>query len=216
MTNYKNLRLSNHPLIHHKLSLMRDKYCSSDRFYRLTKEIGILLAYEVTIDNELIKISNIQIETPVGIATTPVIQGHKPVIVPILRAGLPLAEGFKEVLPMARTGHIGMQRDESYAARPYVVILPETENRSFIIVDPVIATGNTACRTVEILKELDIAEESIRFVTIILAAEGINQMAERHPKVRVYGVKIDEQLDEATKFILPGFGDAGDRLFGTG
>ena len=209
---FPTLRLLDHPLIQHKLSKMRDKTCPTMQFRRLLKEIALLMGYEVTRD---LPLTVERIETPLMAMEAPVIRGKKIAIVSILRAGLIMAEGLHELVPSARTGHIGLYRDhDTHRPVEYLVKLPEPEGRLFILVDPMLATGNSACHAVNVLKRHGVDEQRIRFVALVIAPEGMAHFAEQHPGVTVYGAALDLRLNE-TAYILPGLGDAGDRLFGT-
>jgi uracil phosphoribosyltransferase len=209
---FPTLRLLDHPLIQHKLSKMRDKTCPTVQFRQLLKEIALLMGYEVTRD---LPLTHAPIETPVAPMAAPVIQGRKPAIVSILRAGLIMAEGLHELMPSARSGHIGLYRDhDTHQAVEYLVKLPAPEGRLFILVDPMLATGNSACHAIEVLNRHGVADADIRFVALVIAPEGMAQVASRHPGLIVFGAALDERLNE-TAYIVPGLGDAGDRLFGT-
>lgn len=200
-----------HPLIQHKLTIMRKKETSSGKFRALLKEISLLLAYEVTRDLE-IEYENI--ETPLAKMSAPVLKGKKLVFVSILRAGNGLLDGMLELMPSARVGHIGLYRDsKTLMTVEYYFKLPEhSENRDIIIVDPMLATGHTAVAAVDRIKEVN--PKSIKFLCLLAAPEGIATFHEAHPDVSIYTAAIDEQLNEHA-YILPGLGDAGDRLYGT-
>ena len=209
---FPTLRLLDHPLIQHKLSKMRDKTCPTMQFRRLLKEIALLMGYEVTRD---LPLASERIETPMMEMDAPVIHGKKLAIVSILRAGLIMAEGLHELVPSARTGHIGLYRDHAtHLPVEYLIKLPEPEGRLFIVVDPMLATGNSACHAVEALNRHGVEDARIRFVALVIAPEGMAHFSVRHPGVAVYGAALDERLNEHA-YILPGLGDAGDRLFGT-
>jgi uracil phosphoribosyltransferase len=208
---FPTLHLLDHPLIQHKLSHMRDRTTSTMQFRRLLKEIALLMGYELTRD---LPLTYQPIETPVAPMQAPVILGKKVAIVSILRAGLIMAEGLHELMPSARTGHIGLYRD--HATRlpvEYLVKLPEPEGRLFILVDPMLATGNSACHAIQVLARHGIDEARIRMMALVIAPEGMRNFAQRHPGVAVYGAALDERLNEHA-YIVPGLGDAGDRQFG--
>jgi uracil phosphoribosyltransferase len=200
-----------HPLIQHKLSLMRDKETSSANFRRLLREIAMLLGYEVTRD---LPLAPRRIQTPLTGMDAPFIEGKKLVIVPILRAGLGLADGLLELMPQARVGHVGLYRDpETNAAVEYYCKLPEDiAERLAIVLDPMLATGNSAVAAVSRLKDRGAGD--IRLVCLLAAPEGIAALAQAHPDVRVYTAAIDARLNDHG-YIVPGLGDAGDRMYGT-
>jgi uracil phosphoribosyltransferase len=209
---FPTLHLLDHPLIQHKLSKMRDRACPTVQFRQLLKEVALLMGYEVTRD---LKLTTERIETPLAPMDAPVIAGKKPAIVSILRAGLIMAEGLHELMPSARTGHIGLYRDHvTHQAVEYLVKLPEQEGRVFILVDPMLATGNSACHAIEVLNRHGVEDARIRFVALVIAPEGMARVAARHPGLQVYGASLDDRLNE-NAYIVPGLGDAGDRLFGT-
>jgi len=200
-----------HPLVLHKLTLMRDKHTPSAVFRQLLKEISLLLAYEVLRD---LPTTIQQIETPLGEMEAPILKGKKLVIVSILRAGNGLLDGMLDLVPSARVGHIGLYRDpETLQAIEYYLKLPEDiSERRVILVDPMLATGNSVSAAVSRLKEH--GAKDIRFVCLLSAPEGIEQLTESHPDVRIFTAAIDKRLDDHG-YIVPGLGDAGDRMFGT-
>jgi uracil phosphoribosyltransferase len=200
-----------HPLVQHKLTLIRDKNRSTKSFRELLKEIGMLICYEVTRD---LPLTNIKIETPVATMMAPSLAGKKLVFAPILRAGLTFAEGMLDLVPAARVAHIGLYREpETFAAVEYFFKAPtDIADRLVIVVAPVLATGNTAVAAVDRLKERGAKE--IRLVCLICAPQGIEHMQALHPDVPIWTAAIDEGLDEHA-FIVPGLGDAGDRAYGT-
>lgn len=203
--------VANHPLIQHKLSLIRESKRSSKSFRELLMEIGMLLCYEVTRDLPLI---DIEVETPLARAMTKRIAGKKLVLAPILRAGLSVAEGMLDLLPTARVAHIGLYREpETFTAIEYYFKAPvDLEERLVIVVVPVLATGNTAVAAVSGLKER--GAHDIRVVCLIAAAPGIERFRATHPDVAIWTASVDDALDEKG-FIVPGLGDAGDRAYGT-
>ena len=206
-----NVHLVDHPLVQHKLSLMRRKDASTNSFRRLLNELSMLMAYEVTRDMPM---QDIEIETPLETMTTKVIDGKKLVLVSILRAGNGILEGMLSVVPGARVGHIGLYRDpKTLTAVEYYFKMPsEMDSRDIIVVDPMLATGNSAIAAVERLKEMN--PKSIKFVCLLTCPEGIKALQTAHPDVPIYTAAIDERLN-AKSYIVPGLGDAGDRLFGT-
>ncbi|HET7867048.1 MAG TPA: uracil phosphoribosyltransferase [Burkholderiaceae bacterium] len=200
-----------HPLIQHKLTLMRQKERSTNSFRRLLNEIGSLMAYEVTRD---MPTQLIEIETPLERMQSPVIEGRKTVFVVIMRAGAGFLDGMLNVVPGARVGHIGLYRDpKTLIAVEYYFKMPhDMHERDAIVLDPMLATGNSAVAAVERLKET--GPRSIRFVCLLAAPEGLARFQSHHPDVPVYTAAIDRQLNEHG-YIVPGLGDAGDRIFGT-
>jgi len=206
-----NLQVINHPLVQHKLSLMRKKSTSTQSFRTLIREVGTLLAYEVTKDLPLIYE---EIETPLMKMDAPFLEGKKLCLVSILRAGNGLLDGFMELLPSARVGHIGLYRDpETLAAVEYYMKLPDLINQRLVLaLDPMLATGHSSAAAVTRLKEN--GAENIRFVCLLAAPEGIEYFNKVHPDVPIFVAAIDEKLNDHA-YILPGLGDAGDRIFGT-
>ena len=200
-----------HPLVQHKLTLIRAKDISTKSFRELLKEIGMLLCYEVTRD---LPLTDVEIETPMSRMMSPRLAGKKLVFAPILRAGVTFAEGMLDLVPAARVAHIGLYREpESFVAVEYFFKAPsDLEERLVIVVAPVIATANTAAAAVVRLKERGAKE--IRFVSMLASPQGIERLRGLHPDVPVWTAAIDEGLD-AQGFILPGLGDAGDRAYGT-
>jgi len=205
------VEIVDHPLVQHKLTLIRDKSRSTKSFRELLKEIGMLLCYEVTRD---LPLETVKIETPLASMMAPRLAGKKLVFVPILRSGLTFAEGMLDLVPAARVAHIGLYREpETFAAVEYFFKAPTDLNeRLAIVVAPVLATGNTAVAAVDRLKER--GAKDIRLVTLICAPPGIERMRGLHPDVPIWTAAIDEKLDEDA-FIVPGLGDAGDRAYGT-
>ena len=200
-----------HPLVQHKLTLMREKSRSTNSFRRLLGEIGMLMAYEITRDTPT---HMVQIETPLETMQSPVIDGKKTVFVSIMRAGAGFLDGMLNVVPGARIGHIGLYRDpKTLVAVEYYFKMPaDMHERDAIVLDPMLATGNSAVAAVERLKET--GPKSIRFVCLLAAPEGLRNFHAHHPDVPVYTASVDRALDEHG-YIVPGLGDAGDRLFGT-
>ena len=207
----ENIQVISHPLVQHKLSLMRKKSTSTQSFRTLIREVGTLLAYEVTKDLPLIYE---EIETPLMKMDAPFLEGKKLCLVSILRAGNGLLDGFMELLPSARVGHIGLYRDpETLVAVEYYMKLPDLINQRLVLaLDPMLATGHSSAAAVTRLKEN--GAENIRFVCLLAAPEGIEYFNKVHPDVPIFVAAIDEKLNEHA-YILPGLGDAGDRIFGT-
>lgn len=201
----------NHPLVQHKLSMLRDKETGSKSFRELVSELAMLMAYEVTRD---LQMKEVEIETPICKAKFQVLANDKLAVVPILRAGLGMADGIMNLLPNAKIGHIGLYRDpDTYEAKGYYCKLPQdVAEREVIMVDPMLATGNTAIEAVRLIKNAGC--KSIRQVSLIAAPEGVKAMQKAHPDVDIYVGSIDERLNDHC-YIIPGLGDAGDRLFGT-
>jgi len=206
-----NVTVIDHPLVQHKLSLLRQKDRSTSGFRTLLAEISMLLVYEVTRD---LKLTYTTIETPLATMQAPCIDGKKVVLLNILRAGTGMVEGMLRILPSARVGHIGLYRDpETLGAVEYYFKMPsETKDRDVIIVDPMLATGNSAVAAVDRLKEHGANE--LRFVCLLASPVGIANLHSHHPEVPVWTAAIDEQLNDHG-YILPGLGDAGDLAFGT-
>ncbi len=200
-----------HPLVQHKLTLMRDKTTSTKGFRQLLREIATLLCYEVTRD---LSLDTIRIDTPLMSMQAPVLAGKKLVFAPILRAGMGLIEGMLDLVPSARVAHIGLYRDpESLTAVEYYFKAPsDLSKRLVIVVDPMLATGNTAVAALDRLKEHGASE--VRYVSLLATAVGLANLHGHHPEVRVWTAAIDPTLNEHG-YILPGLGDAGDRLYGT-
>ena len=210
-TQNDNVHLIDHPLVQHKLTLMRRKDASSNTFRTLLNEVSMLMAYEVTRDMPM---QDIDIETPLETMTSRVIDGKKLVFVSILRAGNGILGGMLSVVPGARVGHVGLYRDpKTLTAIEYYFKMPHgMEERDVIVVDPMLATGNSAIAAVERIKELN--PKSIKFVCLLTCPEGIAALQKVHPDVPIYTAAIDRQLNDHG-YILPGLGDAGDRIFGT-
>ena len=206
------LHVVDHPLVQHKLSLLRDKETSTPQFRQLLKEIGLLMGYEVT---RGLPTRPRFVETPMAPCEGNIIREDDLVVVPILRAGLGMAEGLLELMPGARVGHIGCYRDH-VTKRPveYLVKLPDTAGRKFIVVDPMLATGFSAAHAVAVLQDRGVAPADIQFMALVAAPEGLEIFHETHPDVHVLVAGLDSHLDD-NAYIIPGLGDAGDRLFGT-
>lgn len=200
-----------HPLIQHKLTFLRDKNTGTKEFRALVSEIATLMCYEATRD---LPLEDVEIETPMCMATTKVIAGRKLAFVPILRAGLGMVDGMLQLVPNAKVGHIGLYRDHEthLPVEYYNKLPPDIEERDVIVLDPMLATGGSAIDAIEIVKRS--RPKSIKFLCIIAAPEGLKALSEAHPDVHIYCAAVDERLNEDC-YILPGLGDAGDRIFGT-
>ena len=209
---FPSLHVIDHPLIQHKLTLMRERTTPTMAFRALLREIALLMGYEITRE---LKLTTASIETPLAHMEAPVIAGKKVAIVAVLRAGIVMAEGLHELVPTARTGHIGLYRDHD-TKRPvqYLVKLPAPEGRIFIVVDPMLATGYSAIHSVDVLNRHGVEDTSIRFMALVVAPEGMAAFASAHPRVPVFAAALDDHLD-TNAYIVPGLGDAGDRLYGT-
>ena len=207
----ENLQVINHPLVQHKLTLMRKKDTSTQSFRTLIREVGTLLAYEVTKDLPVIFE---EIETPLMKMNAPYLEGKKLCLVSILRAGNGLLDGFMDLVPSARVGHIGLYRDpKTLDAVEYYMKLPDLINQRLILaLDPMLATGHSSTAAVTRLKEN--GASNIRFVCLLAVPEGIDYFSKTHPDVPIYTAAVDEKLNDHA-YILPGLGDAGDRIFGT-
>ena len=205
------VHLIDHPLVQHKLTLMRKKEASTNSFRSLLNELSSLMAYEVTRD---MATQDVQIETPLEVMQAKMIDGKKLVFVSILRAGNGILDGMLNVVPGARVGHIGLYRDhETLQAVEYYFKMPkEMESRDVVVVDPMLATGNSAVAAITRIKQCK--PKSIKFMCLLTAPVGINTLHEAHPDVEIYTAAIDRELNEHG-YILPGLGDAGDRIFGT-
>lgn len=206
-----NVFVMDHPLIQHKLTFLRDKNTGTKHFRELVNEIATLMCYEATRDLPLVEV---QTETPMMTATTKIIEGRKVAFVPILRAGLGMVDGMLNLVPSAKVGHIGLYRDhETLQPIVYYNKLPaDIEERDVIVLDPMLATGGSAIDAIQMVKEHN--PKSIKFLCIIAAPEGLNALTAAHPDVQVYCASVDDKLNEVG-YILPGLGDAGDRIFGT-
>ncbi|MDO4543895.1 MAG: uracil phosphoribosyltransferase [Clostridia bacterium] len=206
-----NVIVIDHPLVQHKLSLLRDKDTGAKSFRELVNELALLMGYEVT---KNLPLKDAVIETPMQVTTVKILENEKIAVVPILRAGLGMADGIMNLIPNAKLGHIGLYRNpDTLMPTSYYVKLPiDIEERETIIVDPMLATGNSAIEAVNVVKNAN--SKSIRLVCLIAAPEGIEAMQKAHPDVDIYVASIDEKLDDHG-YIVPGLGDAGDRLFGT-
>ncbi len=206
-----NVTIFDHPLIQHKLSILRDKRTSSKDFRELVSEIAMLMCYEATRD---LPLQDVEIETPICKTTVKQLAGKKLAVVPILRAGLGMVDGMLRMVPSARVGHIGLYRDEkTMLPVEYFCKLPkDIEKRDVFVVDPMLATGGSGIDAVSQIKQRN--PKSIRFLCLIAAPEGIEALSKAHPDVHIYCAALDEKLNEHC-YIVPGLGDAGDRIFGT-
>ena len=200
-----------HPLIQHKISLLRDKNTGSKEFREIIAEVSMLMCYEATRD---LPLKEIEIETPVAVAKTKVLSGRKLAFVPILRAGIGMESGVRELIPAAKIGHIGLYRDpETLKPKSYYSKLPkDIGEREVIVLDPMLATGGTAIDAISKIKEFK--PKNIKFMCVIASTEGIKALTDKHPDVAIYCAAKDERLNEHG-YIVPGLGDAGDRVFGT-
>ena len=207
----KNIHIMTHPLIQHKVSLIRDKNTKVKEFREMVSEIAMLMCYDATRDFKTVEV---EIETPVATAKTPVLAGKDIAIVPILRAGMGLVDGILTLIPNAKVGHIGLYRDpETLEPVEYYCKLPDDiENRDVIVLDPMLATGGSAIAAVTFLKQY--GANNIKFMCIIAAPEGLNRLHTTHPDVEIFCAALDKQLNDHG-YILPGLGDAGDRIYGT-
>jgi uracil phosphoribosyltransferase len=207
----RSVNIVNHPLVQHKLSLMRERDRSIKSFRELTNEIGMLLCYEVTRD---LPLEMVDIETPLTAMKAPMIAGKKLTLAPILRAGVGFLDGMLALIPSARVAHIGLYRDPAtlQAVEYYFKVPHDLSDRMVILMDPMLATGNSACAATALLKTR--GARDIRFVCLLAAPEGIAQFQKEHPDVPIWTAAIDEKLNDHG-YILPGLGDAGDRMFGT-
>lgn len=212
MNNYnENVFILEHPLIKHKISLLRDKSTGTNEFRKLTEEVSLLMGYEALKD---LPLAEVEVETPIETCTSPVMTCRKPAIVPILRAGLGMVSGLLVLIPTAKVGHIGMYRDEAtHLPMEYYCKLPKPiEERMILVVDPMLATGGSACDAIARIKEA--GGKNIKFLCIVAAPEGLKNLTNAHPDIQVYVGQLDRCLNKDA-YICPGLGDAGDRIFGT-
>jgi len=206
-----NVIIFSHPLIQHKISILRDKNTGTGEFRKLVEEISMLMAYDALRD---LPLKNVEIETPIQKTMSPMIIGKKIAIVPVLRAGLGMVNGLLALVPSAKVGHIGLYRDhETLLPHEYYCKLPENiESRTTIVLDPMLATGGSACAAVDFIKQRGC--KNIKFMSIIAAPEGLEKLTKTHPDITLYCGHLDEKLNN-DGYICPGLGDAGDRIFGT-
>lgn len=200
-----------HPLMKHKLTLLREKDTGAKEFRELANELSMLMAYEVTRD---MPVKDIEIETPLTTTKSPVITGKKMGIIPILRAGLGMLDGILQLLPTARVGHVGLYRDPDTleAVEYYCKLPPDNEERDLIVIDPMLATGGTASAALRLIKERGV--RNLKFMCLVAAPEGIEKVREEHEDVDIFTAAVDDHLNDHA-YIVPGLGDAGDRLYGT-
>lgn len=206
-----NICVLDHPLIQHKLALIRDESTSSKEFRMLVEEVAMLMGYEVTRDFAL---EEVEVKTPVALAKAKKIAGRKVALVPILRAGLGMVDGMLKLIPAAKVGHIGLYRDHE-TLKPveyYCKMPPDIEERDIILIDPMLATGGSASAAIGFIKDRGV--KNIKLMCLIAAPEGIQVVQEAHPDVDIFVAAVDDHLNEHA-YIVPGLGDAGDRLFGT-
>ena len=206
----ENVNIMDHPLIQHKISMLRDKNTGTNEFRTLVEEIATLMGFEALRD---LPVEDVEIETPIETCMTPMIAGKKLAIVPILRAGLGMVEGITNLVPSAKIGHIGLYRDPvTHEPHEYYCKLPDPiEQRTILVVDPMLATGGSATEALDFIKEH--GGKKIKFMCIIAAPEGLERLTKAHPDVQVYVGHLDRELNEDA-YICPGLGDAGDRIFG--
>ena len=203
--------LVDHPLVQHKLSILRDKNTGTNQFRQLVRELALFDGYEAMRD---LPMEDVEVETPITTATFKQLAGKKLAIVPILRAGLGMVDGILDLVPSARVGHIGMERDEvTHEPHEYYCKLPSPiEQRTIVVVDPMLATGGSAVEAVNFIKQH--GGKKIKFMCVIAAPEGIERLMKAHPDIQLYVGHVDRELNE-NAYICPGLGDAGDRIFGT-
>lgn len=203
--------INKHPLVQHKITRLRDKTTGTNEFRSLVEEIGMLMGYEALAD---LATEDIEVETPLEHTLSPVIAGRKMAVVPILRAGLGMVNGIQALVPTAKVGHIGLYRDpDTHKPVEYYCKLPTPiEERTIVVTDPMLATGGSACDAIRMIKQH--GGKKIKFMCIIAAPEGLERLRKEHPDIQIYVGHLDRQLNEHA-YILPGLGDAGDRIFGT-
>ena len=208
-----NFHVLDHPLIQHKLTMIRQKDCGTKVFREVVNEISMLMAYEVSRD---LPLEDVEIETPLVKTTLKTLAGKKVAIIPILRAGLGMVDGILELIPAAKIGHVGMYRDhDTLQPVEYFVKLPsDISERQLFVVDPMLATGGSAVAAIDALLKRGAQPNSIKFCCLVAAPEGVKVLQDAHPEIEIYAAALDERLNE-NGYILPGLGDAGDRLFGT-
>ncbi len=207
----ENVIILDHPLIQHKISMLRDKNTGTNEFRSLTEEIAMLMGYEALRD---LPVEDVEVETPIEKCMTPMLSGKKLAVVPILRAGLGMVSGILSLVPSAKVGHIGLYRDEvTHEPHEYFCKLPSPiEQRTIVVTDPMLATGGSAVAAVDFIKQH--GGKNIKFMCIIAAPDGLKRLHEAHPDIQIYIGHLDRCLNDAA-YICPGLGDAGDRIFGT-
>lgn len=207
----ENITICDHPLLKHKITMLRNKETGTNEFRKIVEEIAMLIGYEALRELET---KEVEVETPIETAMCPVITGKKPAIIPILRAGLGLVDGLVKLMPVAKIGHIGLYRDEeTFEPKEYYCKLPAAiGERKIFVVDPMLATGGSAIAAIDFIKQY--GGKDIIFLCVIAAPEGLEKLAEAHPDVKIFVGNLDRGLNEK-KYIVPGLGDAGDRIFGT-
>ena len=208
---YSNVYVNSHPLVQHKISMLRNKNTGTNEFRKLIEEIAMLMGYEALSD---LPLEDVEIETPIETCMTPMIAGKKLAIVPVLRAGLGMVSGITALTPSAKIGHIGLYRDEvTHEPHEYYCKMPkDIDQRICLVVDPMLATGGSAEMAISYLRERGVKD--IRMLCIVAAPEGLKSLTEKDPDVHIYTCAIDDYLNEAA-YIVPGLGDAGDRIYGT-
>lgn len=207
----ENVTILDHPLIQHKISLLRDKSTGTNEFRSLIEEIAMLMGYEALRD---LPLKEVQVVTPIETCMTPMVAGKKLAVVPILRAGLGMVNGILSLAPSAKVGHIGLYRDETtHEPHEYYCKLPDPiDQRTIVVTDPMLATGGSAVAAIDFIKQH--GGKTIKFMCIIAAPEGLKRLKEAHPDIQIYIGHLDRELNEDA-YICPGLGDAGDRIFGT-
>lgn len=207
----ENIMICDHPLVKHKITMLRKKTTGTNEFRAIVEEIAMLIGYEALRDLEL---EDVEVETPIETAMCPVIAGKKQAIIPILRAGLGMVGGLLKLMPTAKVGHIGLYRDEeTFEPREYYCKLPTNiGQRKIFVVDPMLATGGSAIAAVNFIKQR--GGKNITFLCVIAAPQGLEKLAEAHPDIKIFAGNLDRELNEKA-YICPGLGDAGDRIFGT-
>ena len=211
LSELENITVFTHPLIQHKISMLRDKNTGTNEFRALVEEIAMLMGFEALAD---LPTEEVEVETPIEKCMTTVIAGRKLAVVPILRAGLGMVQGILDLVPTAKVGHIGLYRDEvTHEPHEYYCKLPKPiEQRTIVVTDPMLATGGSAVDAIDLIKER--GGKKIKFLCIIAAPEGLKRLHEAHPDVQIYVGHLDRELN-SDAYICPGLGDAGDRIFGT-
>ena len=209
--NFENVTICEHPLLKHKITILRRETTGTNEFRQIVSEIAMLIGYEAL---RCLELTNVEVKTPIETAMCPTIAGKNQAIVPILRAGLGMVDGMLSLIPTAKVGHIGMYRDEeTFEPQAYYCKLPsEIDQRKIFVVDPMLATGGSAIEAIDFIKKQ--GGKDITFLCIIAAPEGLTKLAKAHPDVNIYVGNLDRQLNE-NAYICPGLGDAGDRIFGT-